>query len=197
MVMGNQKQFGAGATLKNIMNNMSLSLRQAQIYGVSVKEHSSGPYEPYTINSFNAGYGVHFSIGSTYPTADPSSYLFFLDIKPSATSSPNGMYSGDMNCNPIGGNPPSECLDKIVLSQGHTVSDICTLNSGVNDCSPTILDISFVRPEVTAKIIFNQNGVPRDVACIEISSSEGKRNSVVVYTTGQISVKQLACTDAI
>ncbi len=195
MVAGNQKQFGAGATLKNIVNNMSLSLRQAQIYGVSVKEFSSGSYQAYTINSFNAGYGLHFNI-NTSPTGDNTAYIFFADRKPSSPPSalPNGMYASGMSC-PT--DSTSECLEKIVLSQGHTVSDICTTSGGVDDCSPNTLDVTFVRPAVEAKIIFNQNGVLRDVACIEISSQEGKRNSVVVYTTGQISVKQLACTDAI
>ena len=195
MVAGNQKQFGAGATLKNIMNNMSLSLRQAQIYGVSVKEFSSGSYEAYKINSFSAGYGLHFNINAS-PTGDNTAYIFFADKRPTPSSStnPNGMYGSGIAC-PI--DSASECLDKIVLSQGHTVSDICTTSGGVDDCTPSVLDITFVRPAVEAKIIFNQDGVPRDVACVEVSSAEGKKNSVVVYTTGQISVKQLACTDAI
>ncbi|MEK7194161.1 MAG: hypothetical protein AAB660_00535, partial [Patescibacteria group bacterium] len=61
----NSKQFGAGATLKNIVNNLSLTLRQAQIYGVSVKQFNADPSQTYNINNFNSGYGVHFDISAS------------------------------------------------------------------------------------------------------------------------------------
>ena len=197
VIASNQKQFGAGAALKNIVNNLSLSLRQAQIYGVSVKQLAPSSSQAYTTTGFNAGYGVHFSIAPSYPTGDSSSYLFFLDTKPSALVAPNGLYLGDMNCNPIGGNPPSECLDKVVLGQGHTITDLCSLESGTEVCTHEQLDITFVRPAVEAKIIFNNNGVLMSTACIEVSSTDGKKNSVVVYTTGQVSVRGTSCIDAL
>lgn len=191
MVAGGQKQFGAGATLKNIVNNLSLTLRQAQIYGISVKQ--IGTHTTNTVSAFSSGFGLHFNTAS-----DNTAYIFFVDkdpnLNPKVNPNPNGLYGSGMNC-PT--DSTSECLEKIVLSQGHTVSALCTIESGVENCSNSALDITFVRPAVEAKIIFNQDGVLRGVACVEISSLEGKRNSVVVYTTGQISVKQLSCTDAL
>ncbi len=199
----NQRQFGAGAALRNIVNNLSLSLRQAQIYGISVKEYSSSSYQAYTTTSFNAGYGVHFNINPS-PSGDNTAYIFFSDrvrLVGSVTIPPNGMYGSGISCPPAGtGNPPSECLEKVVLSMGHTISALCTIRSGTEDCGNTSLDISFKRPAVEARIIFNGDDIGSaglSVACAEVSSSDGKKNSVVIYTTGQISVRGLACTDAI
>jgi len=203
VVAMNQRQFGAGAALKNIVNNLSLSLRQAQVYGISVKEYSTGFQSAYTTSTFNAGYGVHFNINPP-TTGDNTSYVFFADrvrIVGTATTSPNGMYGSGISCPAFGtGNPPSECLEKIILSMGHTISALCTIRNGTEDCGNTSLDISFKRPEVEARIIFNGDetgSAGLSVACAEVSSSDGKKNSVVVYTTGQISVRGVACTDAI
>ncbi len=197
VIASNQQQFGAGAALKNIVNNMGLSLRQAQIYGVSVKQLAPSSSQAYTTTGFNAGYGVHFSIGTSYPTGDNGSYLFFLDTKPAGTNPPNGLYLGDMNCNPIGGTPASECLDKVVLGQGHTITALCSVESGTENCTNQMLDITFVRPAVEAKISFNNSGVFTNTACIEVTSTDGRRNSVVIYTTGQVSVRGTSCMDAL
>lgn len=199
VVFMNQKQFGAGAALRNIVNNLSLSLRQAQIYGISVKEFQTGSHQAYTISSFTAGYGVYVNTAS-----DPASYINFTDRQRTVGASviaPDGLYSSSVSCPPAGtGSPPSECIDKVLLTGGHTITALCTIRVGVEDCSNTRVDITFKRPAVEAKIIFNGDETGSsglNVACIEVSSPEGKKNAVVVYTTGQISVRGLACTDAI
>jgi len=202
VVASNESQFGSGATLKNISNNLSLSLRQAQIYGISVKEFSPGSYQAYSINSFNAGYGVSFNLNAS-PGGDNTAYIFFADRKPAAppTANPDGLYGSGVSCPIFGsGNPPSECIDKTALTQGHTISALCTVRSGVEDCENTRLDVSFIRPAVEAKIIFNADipgSASLNLACVEISAPDGKRNAVVVYTTGQISVRVMSCGDAI
>ncbi|MEK7194057.1 MAG: prepilin-type N-terminal cleavage/methylation domain-containing protein [Patescibacteria group bacterium] len=192
----NSKQFGAGATLKNIVNDLSLSLRQAQIYGVSVKQFNADPLQTYNINNFNSGYGVHFDLSAS-PIGDVASYLFFVDMESSPVSAqhPNGMYGGgNMSCPPFGNTTTLECLDKTTFSQGYTVSSLCTIDSSSNKvCSNTQLDVTFYRPATEAKIIADQNGVLMNKACIEVTSPDGKQNSVVVYTTGQISVRNVSC----
>ncbi|MBX4195659.1 hypothetical protein KW796_01730 [Candidatus Parcubacteria bacterium] len=174
----NQSRYTSGAALKNLANNLGLSLRQAQVYGISVKEYSPG-----AAGGFSAGYGVEFDISSG---GDNTSYIFFADRSPL-----NGRYDGNFTC-PIGG--ASECLDKITMSGGNTVSKLCTIvdASGTESCNGiTRLDISFVRPAIEAKISYN--GGPADPslkgARVELTSIDGKKNSVVVYVTGQISVR--------
>ena len=194
----NSKQFGAGATLKNIVNNLSLTLRQAQIYGVSVKQFNAVPNQTHSINNFNSGYGVHFDLRASTSGGDATSYLFFVDVKPTPPpyQNPNGMYGGgNMSCPAFGNTTTLECLDKTTLSQGYTVSSLCTIDSSNNKvCSNTQLDVTFFRPATEAKIIADQNGVLMNKACVEVSSPDGIQNSVVIYTTGQISVRNISCS---
>lgn len=198
MVVSNQKQFGSGAVLKNIVNNISLTLREAQIYGISVKQ--IGTHTANTTNAFSSGFGLHFNINAT-PTGDNTAYIFFVDkdpnLDPKVAPNPDNMYGSGISCPTVS---TSECLDKIVLGQGHTVSDICTIRSGTEECFYNSLDITFKRPAVEASLIFDANqgnSSGLNVACVEISAPDGKKNSIVVYTTGQISIKGMSCTDAI
>ncbi len=196
MIFINQKQFGTGTTLRNISNNLSLELRQAQVYGISVKEYSQSAYQAYSINSFNAGYGVSFNIAAP-PTGDNTSYIFFNDERPSANQNPNGIYDSGISC-PLGST--SECIDKTTLDSGYTITKLCTRRTGVLDCSNTELDVTFIRPNVEANIIFNANpsaSAGLNVACVEINSPDNKQNAVVIYTTGQVSVQSKTCSTVI
>jgi prepilin-type N-terminal cleavage/methylation domain-containing protein len=177
MIAGNQSTYSSGAALKNIANDLALSLRQAQIYGISVREFSPGS------NTFNVGYGVSFNTNSV-PNGDTGSYVFFAD------RDKDGNYDNDSACAAL---PGTECLDKVVFGSGNYLSDLCTLDLNNNNvCNTGQLDITFVRPAIEARIIMNGTQNNRG-ACIEISSKDGKVNSVLVYNTGQVSVRDNPC----
>ncbi len=65
LVLANHSRFGGKILLQNLAYDMALSVRQAQVYGISVRRSGSG--------TFGAGYGAHFS------TSAPSSYSLFAD----------------------------------------------------------------------------------------------------------------------
>lgn len=64
VVFLNYGGFSGGIKLSNLAYEVALSIRQAQVYGINVREAGG---------SFSAGYGIHFS------SADPSKYILFVD----------------------------------------------------------------------------------------------------------------------
>ncbi|MHB1330840.1 MAG: type II secretion system protein, partial [Minisyncoccota bacterium] len=195
VITSNQSQYTSQATLKNLANNLSLNLRQAQVYGISVKEVTPNTNQPWTLTGFSSGYGVNFNLNST---GDNNSYILYVDKdpnqNPAVNPNANGLYQNGISCPK---DSTSECLDRVYLGTGYIISDLCTVISGVENCNITVLDISFIRPNIEAKIFSNQIATPRNVGCIELSSVDARTMSVVVYTTGQISVRNMTCTEAI
>lgn len=197
IIFSNRSQLGAGATLRNIVNDLTLSLRQAQIYGISVKQFNadSDPAKKFSTSNFDSGYGVHFDI-SAPPTGNNGAYLFFADVQasPKNAQHPNGMYGGsDMSCPPFGNTTILECLNKVTLGTGYTITALCTSRSGVRDCAPTKLDISFMRPATEARIIFGADSISLALACIEVSAPDGRKTAILVFSTGQISTFNVTC----
>lgn len=176
----NQSRYTSGAELKNIANNLGLSLREAQVYGISVKGVSVGSNN---FSNFGVGYGLSFN---TSGSGADSSYIFFSDKSSSGVM--NGQYDSGWTC-PSGGT--SECLDKITMSTGNRISNLCVIDqSDIESCSTGKLDISFTRPAIEAKVYWNGSASGIKGARIELSSADGtKHHSVVVYTTGQISIQ--------
>lgn len=187
VVLLNQGQYTSNISLTNLANDISLTIRQAQIYGVSVKELTTGS------GDFSSAYGVDFNIGAT---GSNNAYIFFAD----RGVSKDGFYDDLWSC-PIGGS--SECLQKITLTSGNTISQLCMIRaSDGGKCSGNIsqivdrADITFQRPSNAANMVFFNGGseIPADpsirgVQITVTSASPGLTHSVIVYTTGQISVK--------
>lgn len=172
IVASSQSRYTSGASLKNVANDIGLSLRQAQIYGISVKELGAGT------EVFTSGYGLAFNIESA-PSGDDKGFIFFAD------ENSDGVYDEGWEC-PIN----SECLDKTVLTAGNVISDLCIIVGENEDCGNiTDLNISFVRPAIEAKIYYNGGMTGVTGARIELTSLNGEENTITVYTTGQISVK--------
>ncbi len=186
VVLFNQGSYTSSVSLSNLMNDISLSIRQAQIYGVSVRELQTGS------GDFTSAYGVEFNISNT---GSNDAYIFFAD----RGGAKNGYYDGEWSC-PVGGT--SECLEKINTTSNNTITRLCLLRNNDNGvCSGNpgqLVDrvaITFLRPSNLANLLFFNNGgqIPNNpnIQGIEItvSSPSGATRSVVVYTTGQISTK--------
>src|SRR6185295_20368 len=78
LILVSDATFGGKVLLENLAYDMALSIRQAQVYGISVQRFNT---------TFNAPYGVHFD------TTSPSSYNTFADVFGATTNNPsNGMY---------------------------------------------------------------------------------------------------------
>ena len=179
LVLSNQSKYTEGAALTGLADDISLDLLQAQTYGVSVREFAPGTEE------FDAAYGVSLNL---IPQGGNSTYIYFADrgVK-------NQIYDSGLTC-PI--DASSECIKKNIISRGNTISGLCyILKNGQEQCNLGRIDITYLRPDTKANIIFfAQNGsvlnTPNAVAArINVSSPSGATRSIYVYKSGQISVQ--------
>jgi prepilin-type N-terminal cleavage/methylation domain-containing protein len=173
----NQSSYTEKVGLANLADQISLSLSQAQSYGIAVRELTPGSQD------FSNAYGMSFS---KLPGASASTYIFFAD------RNGNASYDGDWTC-PIGG--ASECLEKVDMRQGNLINSICIIEEdGSEDCAtPQRVDVSFVRPKTEAQMaVFNSSGTLIDTSNaqgikVSLRSPNSFERLVVVYKVGQIS----------
>ena len=169
ILLANYNRFGGAITLRNIVYDVALSIREAQTYGISVRKFGEGA------GQFSAGYGMHFEKTS------PTQYILFADaVQPS-----NGLYDA------------GESVDLLTMRGGYFIYDMCGTSPGssVDECLLDELDVTFKRPDPDAYIrgILNSTVSLYEKACITIESPRGDRLAVVVWLTGQISI-QKTCT---
>ena len=181
IVVFNQGDFNDQFGLTTNVSDVELQLRQAQVYGVSVREFVPSGGE------FTAAYGVSMNLTSQ---GISNGYLFFAD-----RGTKNGAYDGSSTCLTGGAN---ECIARFTFSRGVTLSQVCVIQSnGSESCTPNVsrVDVSFLRPDPSARITFFNSSNGQVVypghrgARIELASPRGKTRSVVIFTTGQISIQ--------
>ena len=180
----NHGRFGESILATNLAYDIALSLREAQSYGISVRE------SPLEGNIFTIGYGVHFS------AAD--SFIFFVD------RDGNRRYDGtDVNGACVAGGA-SECLKAYRLERGNTIRSFCGMPSllgGSAECrnfltvdtTLSFMDVLFKRPVPDAFVRTSVNGQNEgryQSGTITIVSPRGRDvRTVEVFQTGQISIR--------
>ncbi len=172
VILANNNKFGGAALLQNLAYDVALSVREAQVYGISVKQTSAG--------TFNSGYGMHFDITTLQ---NSETYHLFADVALS------GIYMSGEDVSP----------SPYAIGQGFYIYKLCaTPANGAEDCTPTKLDILFIRPEPDACISINgASQVNGSYVCsftytgarIVLTSPRGDFMDVIIYSNGQISVQ--------
>ncbi|MEQ1561483.1 MAG: type II secretion system protein [Nitrospira sp.] len=169
VVIFNYSKFNNNIALSSAGQEITVAVRQAQVYGLSVKETSTGS------GQFNTAYGIHFQ------PSDPTNYYVFAD------KNGNSVYDVGGGC----GSVNTECIEKFSLKNGVKIFDICNESS----CSPlpgqNKLNILFKRPETNAIIYFGNNfGVnssgPYQTGKIILISPNSKESTITVESTGYI-----------
>ena len=178
--LANHARFGEGILATNLAYDVALSLREAQSYGLSVREGAGA-------GIFDVGYGVHFK--------DDTFFVFFADLDN------NQKYDGtsvDGKC--VNG---TECLKVYRLERGNSIASFCGVltSFGSLDCRDFIanrddisfLDVLFKRPYPDAFIRTDLNGQNEEryqSAYVVLLSPKHRESRVVeVFQTGQISIK--------
>ena len=170
-----QSKFDSATVMRGLVYNIALSVRQAQVYGVSVRESGQGS------GTFAQGYGLYFN-----PGANPQSYVLFADVNN------NGQYD-------VG-----EASTTFKISNTFHLSMVCALyyNGGsnpVSDCSNSgninALTILFKRPNPDASFstvpaIFGHQD-KYTTAYIQVQATNGSTRAIHVYSTGQVSVDSI------
>ncbi len=163
----NNNQFNSSVLLTNLAYEIGLSIRQAQVYGITVKQTSASAAK------FDSGYGIHFSLSDA-----PSSYTLFEDVKPTGGTNDHIYTSG-----------VDTAVETYRIQKGNTIKKICVRNNCTSsgDFESTV-DISFIRPNPDAYIRAGGNSTPLNFAQICVASPRGTFRKVKVDNTGQISV---------
>jgi type II secretory pathway pseudopilin PulG len=178
VVAFNQKDFTDQIALSNSASEIELDLRQAQTYGISVKELTPG------IGDFDIAYGMRFDIISS---GSNTSYISFADkgVK-------NGRYDGS-----------SELIDVNTITKGNKINRLCAIDSGWNYvCTGNFtynvqrIDVTYKRPNPNAIFVFYNTGgnvitgfLNHRGAAIELVSPKGITKTVHLFVTGEISIQ--------
>ncbi len=170
-----QGKFDSSTVLRSLAYSVALSVRQTQVYGVSVVGVSvSGT------NTYAPAYGVYIT---TVPYNAKKSYLIFGDTSPAGG---NGQYdAGDV------------VAQSFSLNSGYTISKICVKSATNTYCGPqglVTLEILFKRPNPDAQFVALKSdgsalsGGPYSTAYIYVASPNGDTRAVTVSTTGEVAV---------
>ncbi len=166
LILANHSRFNSSVLLGSLAYNIALSIREAQVYGLSVKQFS---------DEFQIGYGVHFS--------GDDSYVLFADTPETVGVPPNKVYDGT-----------DSDIQAYSVGRGHVIAKFCGENSFEMQCSdgstPTTidhLDIVFFRPEPDAYISSSEPGY-YSRAIVVVASPNQNMRTITVESTGQITV---------
>jgi hypothetical protein len=174
-----QKKFDSSTLLRSLAYSVALSVRQAQVYGSSVRQFDT------SANGFKYSYGLYF--GTTQIVDSSHHYYLFADV--------NGdkVYTAT---------PVDETVQKFTIGQGYTILRFCgILNSGDQSCTTgstgvgqTIdsLSIFFKRPNPDAQFYSTVSGsASGETYCavyIVLQGPGDDYRTVKVTTTGQIQI---------
>ncbi len=163
------------ASLSSASQDLTISMREAQIYGLNTRESSVGS------GNFSDAYGIYFN-----PYYNPSNYYIFTD------TNSNNLYDAGDGC----GSVTTECISEATLKNGVYIDDVCYQVEGVDVCSGVIAEhVTFKRPDPDAKIYYtdkkgNNKSAPQPIVKVKLKSKEGKITYVVIDNAGQIMMHQ-------
>jgi len=186
LVLFNNSRFNSAILLRSLAYEVGLSLREAQLYGVAVKEVTPGS------GTFGAAYGVY--VPATIIGVQNSTYPLFADLNN------NGLYDDG----------PSSVVENFTLKNFFSMSNFCAvegngamqcastcpspLPSGASSCSSSSigwLDVTFVRPNPNAIILTSfASSLPSlyTAAYFTVTSQNGSTRTVSISAMGQIIV---------
>lgn len=152
-------QFNSSILLTDLTYEIALSIRQAQFYGISVKQNSS--------STFNSGYGVHFDKTS------PATYVLFEDKQ---------TQNHICDSNECGNN----ALQTFNIQKGNKISKLCVAGDCTKDIVD--ISFLRPNPDAYITINGAGSSVsgPAEIC---VTSADGSVNrEITVESTGQISV---------
>ena len=179
VILANQSQFNSTIFLSDLAYDVALTIRQAQVFGLTVKEFAGPP------TSFDIGYGVFFDEG------DASGYTFFSDkdrdhqyIPGNDTTIQDFSFTQRNRLN---------LIDRFCATPpGVGAVEVCAYPIAGDSRTDEIseLNIVFDRPDPDA-IIRDENNVIEygSARIVIISARTGAERQILIESTGQISVQ--------
>lgn len=187
VLLFNYSDFSTNVSIRNLSQDVALSIRKAQTYATSVRGLTTGGSRTYP------AYGIVFSLESTGGAFDPNSkrFISFVDVVPAGNQIPNKKYDNGGSCGSV--SEGNECLEITSINSADSIVSLETDTTGVVN-SGTIA-ITFRRPSPDAIICYIPSGqsdcsaqIPSYVK-ITLRSAKGLNRNVSVWNTGQINVE--------
>lgn len=171
-----QNRFNETLALTNLAYEVGLSVRQAQVFGISVREFEGSARVGATEDFL---YGVFFE----HDPSNRSQYILYADLND------DQQYTSDV-----------EVVETTNITRGNYIDRFCGIRNNTATCSSGVdtvgplqeLSIQFRRPNPDA-VIVGSNGSGTDVyesAVIVLRSQADAVRCVRVRPTGQVSIEQ-------
>ncbi|HEY4512481.1 MAG TPA: type II secretion system protein [Candidatus Paceibacterota bacterium] len=201
VVLFRQAKFSSDILISNMAYAVALSIREAEVLGISSRGSSAGSPTP-----FKVGYGVHFN--PFLANDNPNSFLSFVAQPVSGTDGPGEDTEFYFTYTKSSLEAPSS----IYLNQGQKIRDYCVHSSTSgewkcwSDQSDLAMNIVFIKPNPDAHItigtavgsdinnysLFYENPDSYDAATILVESALGdKCRTISVSVSGQIGVDSI------
>jgi prepilin-type N-terminal cleavage/methylation domain-containing protein len=174
----NNNAFNSSILLTDLAYEVALSVRQAQVFGITVKAPSSCTTSGCP-SGFTSGYGVDFNTLGTVSMSSSTNYVLFEDVGPNPTHIYN-QSRGDAD------------IDNFAIGRGYSIRQLCVpgFSSHINT-----LDVSFIRPEPEAFVSVNGTAAVPEEADIFVQDPTDKfQREIVIEPTGQISVEDASAS---
>lgn len=198
VVLFSQSRFDSTIFLTNSAYDTALALRQAQTYGVNIKNFVTVEGNK-TINNFTP-YGVHFDINN------PTSFILFSDLDATIENGKvvsDGVFDGEGNGLEVSVSTcvtEDGCVNRYNLQRGNRIIDLCVSadlanwSCYLNNDEVSRVDVSFVRPNPNAIITWRQDDgkdLIQKGLRVKLSSDANSENTrtVVVQENGLIYVE--------
>lgn len=218
VVIYNHREFDSQLELTNVAYRVAVSIREAQVYGTSVKEFNDN-----SVRRFDVPYGINFYLAPGN-TDSKKTYVFFGDSNPNIGDH-SGTYDGPVTTGCVGvsgtsGDTPDECIERITLGGGNVIKKVCGFSASRNGgvCIPGLggnyigdpayigtdsFHVLFKRPKTDAIITASKrmSGINTPITTAQepladifvcLLSPQGKNKVVHVSSAGQISVEDAA-----
>lgn len=164
----NFRGFNSSVSLNNLAHDIALTIRQAQVYGISASEGGD-------VNPVSQVRGVYFPyITSAFDTQ----FIIFLDTDPASNMASIITYDAGVDVD----------LDKVGITTQDRITDIAIGSdaAGATSCTSEVV-IAFKRPNPNSMIFCGQT--PGAFARITITNTvSGDEKFIEVWPTGQIAV---------
>lgn len=175
--------FDRRVTVDILAHQIAVWVHDAQVSAMSVRRarNDQGKFP---------GFGIHFS------TTTPNKFVYFADINRDHAYAP---LVGNQKC----GDSSVECEQEISLLRGNAVASLCgdvPLGAQIATCTSAIpgnpllystdgLDVVFMRPDPFDATILGSGNTSYAHAEITVVSPKGYRHTIIVWITGQVSVR--------
>ncbi len=194
-VIFNHNQLSDELQLRHSADVLALKLREAQAFGLGVREVTNPPAGLNSDEVFQAAYGVFFD--TVHPDdetteGDNTKFIYFVDLPETDQFNGNGVY--DYSGDPFDCSAHEECIEVVTFGGGNAVSAACTELSGAcryiekgDAPSAGIVQVTFGRPDPLADI---QTPVGRVLRYMKVGlvSPQNNHLTITVSDNGAISI---------